>query len=242
MSSLKHTLAVLLAIGLAYFWLSTPSLSYYSLQAFALATLGFFISKRVAKAQLWHILPKTHSIEIVFVSFAVVILIGATGNANSIFYPFAYIHLFFLVMTTRQKTAIVATLATMLVHYALEPTITDSSIATLTTLPLMLVFFLFARRQYDDAHLQQKIVQTEEAEINSLSQETSTLEGFISQFLQPKLAILKEIIENSIQKNETVDPRMLDTQITLLSSESQKIMDEAKLKKSTKKVETKLEL
>ncbi len=231
MSSLKQTLAVLLAIGLAYFWLSTPSLSYYSLQAFALATLGFFISKRAAKAQLWHILPTAHSIEIVFISFAVILLVGSTGNANSIFYPFGYIHLFFLVMTTRQSTAITATIATMLVHYAIEPTITATSIATLTTLPLMLLFFLFARRQYDDARLQQKIAETESIQLDSISNSAHTLESFISQFLQPKLAVLKDIIEVSIHRNEPIDPHMLDTQITLMGTESQKIIETAKSEK-----------
>ncbi len=241
MSSLKHTLAVLLAIGLAYFWLSTPSLSYYSLQAFALATLGFFISKRVAKAQLWHILPETHSIEIVFISFAVVLLIGSTGNSESVFFPFAYIHLFFLVMTTRQTTAIAATLATMLVHYAIEPTLTTATIASFTTLPLMLIFFLFARRQYDDARLQQKIAESESMQLDSVSQSERSLENFISQFLQPKLAVLKDLIEISIHRGEPIDPHMLDTQITLLGTESQKIIDTAKAEKNSGKIETKLE-
>ena len=70
MSGIKHTLSVLLAILTAYIWLTIPELSYYSLQAFAVAAFGFFIVKRFSKeAQLWHILPKTHSIEIMFIWF-----------------------------------------------------------------------------------------------------------------------------------------------------------------------------
>ena len=225
MSEFKHTLAVVVSILLAYLWLATPSLSYYSLQAFALATFGFFISKRFSNAQIWHILPKAHSFEIVFISFAVVILIGSTGNSHSIFYPFAYIHLFFLVMTTRQSTAIVATITTLLIHYALEPNINANAIASLTTLPLILVFFLFARKQYDEARMQQKIAQAEEKEIMQITRKEHSLESFITEFLQPKLAVLRDILQNKNMQNEAIDPRIIETQLDLLESESQKIIE-----------------
>lgn len=237
MSQLKHTLAVLGSIGLAYFWLSNPILSYYSLQAFALTIFFFFISKRLGKAQIWHILPENNSLEIVFVSFAVTVLIGSTGNASSIFYPFSYIHLFFLVMTTRQVTAISATLAIMLVHYALQPEITSLTIATFTTLPLMLIFFLFARRQYDDARLQQKIAEKEEKQLESVIQQELTLESFITKFLLPKLNILQDMLETSTHRNEPIDSQILETQISLLASESKKIV--AKTKKEATETEKK---
>lgn len=224
MSSLKHTIAVLLAIGLAYLWLTTPALSSYSLQAFAVTTVGFFITKRIYGSKIWHVLPRTHSIEIVFISFAVVLLIGSTGNASSLFYPFAYIHLFFLAMTTRQNTAIAATLATMLAHYTLEPTITTASIATFLTLPIMLIFFLFSRRQYDDARLQQKMSELEAKQIDELEYKEHNLESFINTFLQPKLNVLKDLIETAIQRGESVDPTILEKQITLLATESQKVL------------------
>lgn len=224
MSQFKHTLAILFAIGLAFFWLKTPSLSYYSLQAFAIATFGFFISKRFSKAQIWHILPEAYSFEIIFISFAVTILIGSTGNLDSVFYPFVYIHLFFLVMTTRQNTAVIASLAIMISHYALEPAITTSVIASLTTLPIILVFFLFARRQYDDARIQQQIATEEKKQLDFLTQTESSLELFISEFMQPKLIFLKDLFETAIHRNEPVDSQIVNTQITLLESESQKIL------------------
>lgn len=225
MSGLKHTIAVLISIFAAYIWLSIPQLSYYSLQAFALSAFGFFVVKRLSKeAQIWHILPKTHSIEIIFISFAIIILVGSTGNAESIFYPFSYVHLFFLVMTARQSTATVATMATMLTHYALEPVITTSSIATLITLPLMLVFFLFARRQYDDARLQHKLIAAETNALDDITQKEHSLESFIANFIQPKLTVIQDILETAIHRNETIDPQLMHTQITIVTSESQKIL------------------
>jgi hypothetical protein len=224
MSGIKHTIAVLLAIGLAYFWLITPVLSYYSVQAFAMATLGFFLSKRLTKAQIWHILPTPHSFELVFISFAITILVGSTGNVSSIFYPFVYIHLFFLVMTSRQITAVAATVAVMLVHYALEPEVTSLTIASFTTLPLMLAFFLFARRQYDDSRLQHKLIKSEEKNFGILEQKEQSLESFISNFLLPKLSILKDLVETCRHRGEPIDAKIIDTQISLITSESQKII------------------
>lgn len=242
MSQFKHTIAILFAIGFAFLWLKTPSLSYYSLQAFALATFGFFISKRFSKAQIWHILPESYSFEIIFISFAVTILIGSTGNLDSVFYPFAYIHLFFLVMTTRQSTAVVASLAIMLTHYALEPTISTTVVASLTTLPIILVFFLFARRQYDDVRIQQQIAVEEKRQIDLLSQTELSLENFISEFMQPKLIFLKDLFETAIHRNELVDSEILNTQITLLESESQKILGKIQDDKSQFASETSYEL
>lgn len=224
MSGIKHTILVLAAIFLAYLWLEIPALSYYSLQAFALAAISFFVLKRLTKAEIWHILPKTHSPEIALVSFAIVLLIGATGNASSIFYPFAYVHLFFLVMTTRQNTAIIATIATMLVHYALEPALTTANITTLLTLPLMLVFFLFARRQYDDARLQHRLVKEEEKALEDVTRKEHTLESFITEFMQPKLILLEDMLETAIHRDETLDLQTLKTQVSLLESENEKVL------------------
>lgn len=225
LSAFTHTIVVLGAILLAFTWLSIPQLSYYSLQAFALATFGFFVSKRLSQAKIWHILPQNHSIELAFISFAVTLLIGATGNTESVFYPFAYIHLFFLVMTARQNTAIAATAMSMVAHYALEPTISSHSTGALFTLPLMLVFFLFARRQYDDARLQHKIVEIEEEKLEEITKKELTLESFIRDFLKPKLLILQDLLETSRHRNEPVDSQAVESQISLLANESQKALE-----------------
>lgn len=153
MSAKYHALALLLAITLAYLWLQVEVLRNYSFQIFALFVAIFLIGKRFKKAKAWHILPDWASLEITLITFAFLLLIGATGNTKSLFYPLAYVHLFFLVMTSHVQTAIVATVAIMLFHYAVEPQLDISTIQTIITLPIMLAIFLFARRQYDEAHL-----------------------------------------------------------------------------------------
>lgn len=164
-----HAAALLLSITLAYFWLQIPFLSQYSLQMFALLVVMFLITKRFKKAKLWHILPDMASIETILITFSFLLLIGATGDTSSWFFPLAYINLFFLVMASETPTAIVATLAMMLFFYALSPELKVGTIQVLIALPIMLAIFLFARKEYDEAHLA-KLAKVKE----SLSQETES--------------------------------------------------------------------
>lgn len=163
MSAKSHALALLLSVTLAYLWLQVPLLRQYSFQIFALLLGTFLIVKRYKKAKFWHILPDWASLEITLITFAFLLIIGATGNTQSLFYPLAYVHLFFLVMTSHVQTAIVATIAIMLFHYAIEPEFTIATIQAITTLPIMLAIFLFARKQYDEAHLAKIAKQHHEA-------------------------------------------------------------------------------
>ena len=224
MSTIKHTLLLLMPVLLAYIWLSSPSLRIYSLQAFSVACLGYFVVKKFNKAELWHILPKNFSLELMFITFAILLLVGSTGNANSVFYPFTYIHLFILVMSCREKTAVIVAMSTMLFHYALETTITSTGIATILTIPMMLLFFLFAKKQYDDAKNSHTIIDKEEIEINCLSTQERSLENFIYTFLKPKLKILEEIaVKDTDESRETTK-----NQISLIINESDKILEKNK--------------
>ncbi|PIR61540.1 MAG: hypothetical protein COY81_00790 [Candidatus Pacebacteria bacterium CG_4_10_14_0_8_um_filter_43_12] len=153
MSAKFHSLALLMTIALAYIWLQVPLLRMYSLQIFALFVLAFLVIKRFKKAKLWHILPEWASYEITLLTFAFLLLIGATGNTKSLFFPLGYVNLFFLVMTSYVPTAIIATAAIVLFHYALDPELSVATIQSISTLPIMLAIFLFARKEYDEAHL-----------------------------------------------------------------------------------------
>jgi K+-sensing histidine kinase KdpD len=153
MSARYHALALLLAITLAYLWLQVPILKQYSFQIFSLFVAAFLIMKRFKKAKFWHIMPDMASLEITLITFAFLLLIGATGNTKSLFFPLGYIHLFFLVMASEVPTAIIATVAIMLFHYSVEPSLDITTIQSIITLPIMLAIFLFARKQYDEAHL-----------------------------------------------------------------------------------------
>lgn len=196
LSNSKQTILLLFTIVLAYAWISVPFLAQYSLQIFALTIISYFLLKRYHKAKAWHIAPAYMSAEIILASFAFLMLIGATGNKDSVFYPLTYVHLFFLVFATRPSTSILVTGGLIWFHYALGIEITPTEIADLLTLPLILSFFLFTKHQYQDSLSKTVKLEEEKQLINKENQEISS---FFNDYLQPKLNQLRQNMSSKDQ-------------------------------------------
>lgn len=190
-SILSHTILMLSAIASAYIWLEIQPLNTYSLQAFSLAVLSYLVIKRFNKTKIWHIAPAAMSFEMALATFAFLLLIGATGNLISVFYPLTYVHLFFLVFSTHPVTAIFSTFGILVFHYGLEGGIETQDIPGLITLPLIMSFFLFAKYQYQAAVQTKKKLEIED---KLLKEEESDVINFIETFLKPKLNKLKELL------------------------------------------------
>jgi hypothetical protein len=189
-----QTTLLLITVLIAYLWLKIPNLSQYSLQIFALSVLIYFLVKRLTKAKIWHLAPTEKSPEIVIASFAILMLIGATGNANSIFFPISYLHLFFLAFSTRPVTAFLITGAIIWFHYSLGINLDLKTVSDLATLPLILTFFLFAKKQYQEVITKNYELEQEK---NVLSQENQEVDFFINSFLKPKLSFVKQALSSS---------------------------------------------
>lgn len=203
---LAQSLALSVSIIIAYLWLSFPSLAQYSLQAFGACFVLYFILKKLNEAAVWEILPTTAVDEMVLVTFAFLILIGATGGISSIFFPLVFVYLFFVSMTMERWASITTTLLTLLFFYALNPSVNSKAdFSNLISIPLIMVFFLFAKYQYEQAKEKQTLVEIEHNEVHSykiyLDQKEDELnhaenttwdwlkyfDGFLFGFLQPKL-------------------------------------------------------
>lgn len=210
-------------VGLAYLWLQTPLLSQYALQIFAATVLVFFVIKRLKKAKLWYVLPENMSVEMALVTFAFMLLIGATGNMDSHFYALTYVHLFLLALTTRVSTAISTTIAVMIFHFMLTPNLNLSELSSVLVLPLLLTFFLFAKRQYDEVQTEKALLAKETALAENFSHAEHNLENFITEFLKPKLQQLQ-----SLAAKEATSTKELATQISLLESEADKVLKQVR--------------
>lgn len=182
---------ILAAILFSYIWVSVPGLSYYSLQLAGVLIISYLILKRLGNTQLWQLAPRAMHLEIALLTIAFLISIGSTGNLNSFLFPLSYIHLFFLVMALNAPVSIVATLAIMLFHFGLSPDPTALQLSWLLSLPLVLVTFLFSRRQYEVA----KAVEDEYLEDEALLSETETdLALFTATFLKPNLEKFRHLL------------------------------------------------
>ncbi len=170
-----HALVLLTAVTLAYLWLRTPFLLPYSIQAVAISTICYFVLK---KTKPWHLLPGQTSFELAFVTFSLLLVIGKTGNLTSPLYPLTYIHLFFLVMSTRPSVATAVMAGAALFHLSLSPVLDLSVFVHLATLPIVMVFFLFAKLQHEEVIIKKQTLredtqalQTQKNEIESLHRE-----------------------------------------------------------------------
>lgn len=209
MSKAAQIILLTLSIFLAYLWLSIPSLGHYSLQAFAACILAYFILKKFNDAKVW-ILPETTADEMTLALFAILILVGATGLTNSWFFPLIYLYLFFLCLSLDTFVAISVSLELILFFYAQSNSFTQAEITHLISLPLILFFFLFTRRQYQEAKKHKALVKIETAQLEQISQDLVTenqwqnyVLQFLDQFLRPSLEKLHQTSlaeQNSKQK------------------------------------------
>lgn len=222
LSSFFPAIGILTAIYGAYLWLQIPALTPYALQAFAGVTLSYLVLKRLQKAKLWHLLPNDNSIEISLLSFAFLLLIGATGNTDSVFYSLGYVHLFFLVLTTTLPTVFIALAGVLLFHFTLTQELTPVALSMIATLPLLLVLFLFGKKQYDEVQLDRRVIDQEKVQYDALKSSSDSLEVFLQQFLQPKLQMLEELTKDSTQL------KTLQNQLSLLQSEVTKLLTRVK--------------
>lgn len=233
-SNIWQIFFVSLAIFCVYIWLSISSLEKYALQAFAVGIVLYFILKKLNKAKLW-LLPSSTIDEIVVVTLSFLLLIGATGNLNSIFFPLIYVYLFFLTLSCHQLPAIIVTTELLLFHYALNGTFTANHISKLLSLPLILIFFLFAKKQYDDAQKEkqlvelgnqqieyyQKFINTQGQALEELRKKdkvTMDCNSFLGEYLKPTIHQLQKL--SKLEKNKMI----LQRQLTLIGFEIEKFL------------------
>lgn len=227
----KHTILLLLTIVTTYLWLTHTFLKDYSLQLFALLIFLFLIIKRTKNAKIWYILPDKISAEMALLTGGFLLLIGATGNLSSIFFPLTYVHLFFLVLASHPITTAFTTIGVLWFHYSLTPNLLPEDISVLTTLPLLWLIFMFAKHEYDETQVQKHIIETEEIQLERLSGAEQTLEKFMTQFLQPKLNLIEEELnkreksKDSDKDESAITLKDVSIQLSLLKNEVSKIIE-----------------
>lgn len=219
MPAIYHTLLISLGVILAYTWLHIPFLEHYSLQVFSLTVLIYFIIKRFKKAKIWHVVPTMGSSEMLVVTFALLLLVGATGNLDSIFYPLTFIHLFFLVLSSRTSTAIVITVEILLFHYALSPQFTSVEVSALMTVPIVMIFFIFAKNQYHEAWKERLIIEQEEKELATTKKDETQLRVFLERLVEDKITQLEELLQQPEQNIQAIHE-----QLTAISSQAQAVL------------------
>lgn len=215
---------LLLSFVLIAIWTSIPWLEQYSLQLVALSFL-IFVGLRFKhnRENLTQIIPKRGSSELIPITIVFMLFISATGNTHSWLYPLTYLYLVLIVFSLEQKTAIILALSTMLLQAFLVTTFTVQELIILLNIPVITAVMVFAKQQYEKANLEEQILVEEEAQLANSLEENTALESYIEQFLLPKSEIL-----TNLQQPETELEKTLHSQISLIITESKKMLERSK--------------
>jgi len=172
---LLHTLFLLIAVALAFFWTSNPSFSYYNLQLIAVFILFFFINQILARHHRHKI---NLTIDTVIFTVITLLLVISTGGLTSPLFFLIYFLMFGLALLFEPLISVSLT-AIIVLFFLFTPTKEEplNELLQLFSLLLITPIALFFGKQY------LKVLQDEE-KIKILEEE-------------------EEIIEEQMEKEET---------------------------------------
>jgi len=192
MPKMTYTLFFFVVVMLSYIWVRFESLSYYYTPQFIsvlmLILVGLYYMKKRKKIAL---LEKIR-IELPLLSAIFLIIIGATGNIDSLFFPLAYIHIFILLITLDPINAIASSILLMIFHLSITPINTEQQLATVISIPIMMCLFLFTKKQLEQRFIEKQLVELREQQ---LSDQQTAAGLFIATFLLPKLEALSHLAQ-----------------------------------------------
>lgn len=216
-----------LSFVLTALWISVPTLYEYSLQLVALAFLAFlWLRFKHNRENLTQLVPKKGSSELIPITLVITLLISATGNTHSWFYSFTYIYLFLIVFSLPKKSAITLATCTLLLQAFFVKEFTSQEYIILLNIPIITGILLFAKQQYEKASLEEVLLTEEETQLASSLTEAAQLEEYIQEFLLPKTEML-----SSLEEPQTELEKTLHSQITLITTESKKILERSQKQK-----------
>lgn len=195
MPALLESLLLLASLAASYTWVSSPELRPYSLQLTAILLGIFFVSKRLSRSGVHHVLPTPESLETAFLVGAVSLVVGSTGALDSPFLPLFHLILFFGVLSLRTtgNLALVTALTVFLWATSGQPFSREDWIELLS-LPFLLPLLIFARMQFDESRDRAHLLESED---EALREEEARIARFVRAYLRPKLRQVRNLLDTS---------------------------------------------
>ncbi len=167
---LLHSLFLIVAVVLAFFWTSNPSLSYYTLQLIAVFVVFFFINQIISRHRRQKI---NLTIDSVVFTMIILLLVISTGGLTSPLFFLVYFLMFGLALLFEPLITVSLTIAIVL-FFLFTPSQTEpmKEILQLFSLILITPVALFFGKQYLK-------VLVDEEKIKILEEESEIMEGDI---------------------------------------------------------------
>ncbi len=208
MPAIKHAVLLTMSVLGAYLYLQVPFLRYYSLQVFALISIFYLILQKKQRGSVHLILPENSSANLALINFAFLLLTGSSGSLASPFFAITFIELFFLALAAPTKTSLLVALEIMVFHFSLSIAVSSNfalstaELSNLLALPLVMIFYLFAKDQYQKAYHNSLLIDAEERELNRAQSDDQAVAEFISSLINRRLPML-EFLLSFPDKNKT---------------------------------------
>lgn len=217
MPFVKHAILLTMSVLGAYLYLQVPFLKQYALQVFALVTVFYLILQKKQRARGSLILPENSSANLALINFACLLLTGASGSLASPFFALTFIELFFLALAAPTKTALLGVLEIMVFHFSLSIATSADFIlsipewSNLLALPLVMIFYIFAKDQYQKAYYNSLLADAEAKELNKAQSDDQAVAEFVASLINKRLPML-EFLLSFPDKNKTA----IDSEVQVL--------------------------
>lgn len=217
MPAVKHAVLLTMSVLGAYLYLQVPFLQVYSLQAFALISVFYLILQKKQRGKIHLILPENSSANLALINFAFLLLTGSSGSLASPFFAITFVELFFLALAAPTRTSLLVALEIMVFHFSLsiaassDFALSTAELSNLIALPLVMVFYLFAKDQYQRAYHNSLLIDAGERELNRAQSDDKAVAEFVSSLINRRLPML-EFLLSFPEKNKIA----IDSEIKIL--------------------------
>lgn len=225
MPAIKHAVLLTMSVLGAYLYLQVPLLRPYSLQFFALITLLYLILQRRLSQGDFVLLPQAASANLALINLAFLLLVGSSGTLDSPFFALTFIQLFFLILSAESKTSLLIALEIMVFHFSLKAAnmqgydFSTSDWSNLLAIPIVTIFYLFGKIQYQRAYYRSLLLDAEARELWKARSDDQAVEEFVDSLLNKRLPMF-EFLLSFPEKNS----RQLNAEMKVLKGDLNKLL------------------
>ena len=220
----------------AYLYLQIPFLKHYFLQVFAFISALYLILQKKQRGGVFLILPENSSANLALINFAFLLFTGASGSLASPFFAITFIELFFIALTVPAKTSLLLVLEIMVFHFSLSIAnsanfvLSVAELSNLIALPIVTIFYLFAKNQYEKAYNNRLLVDAQARELSRAQRDDQAVADFVTSLINRRLPML-EFLLSFPEKNKTA----INSEIQVLKQDLNLLIRQID-KKSSQKV------
>lgn len=223
MPATKQAVLLTMSVLGVYLYLQVPFLREVAVQFFAfLMALYLLLTRwRTRRLNVWRL---SAGWEMVLLNAALLLLVGYSGSLYSPFFVLTFVHLFILSMVSDYKTTLVIVLQMIAFHFSLSIAVSPDlrlsmvALSNLLALPLVTLFYLFAKWQYKKAYYHQLLAKTETRELLRARSDDQAVDEFVEALLNRRLPML-EFLLSFPEKNKAAivaEVKVLKSDLNLL--------------------------